>query len=521
MIGTGSTGAGGSPGIDRRGNSGRTRRGTRPISANVYRTGLALVCAFVALALGAGWWQVADAQRLATAPDNPAVIALARRTLRGPIVDRQGSWLARSKRDANGEALRTYRDTTISPVVGYASRQFGTSGLERSYNAQLLGLVGADPLGGLTDKLRPATRTPLGLQLGIDLRLQRAAVKALGKDVGAVVMLDPSTGEILALASTPTFDASAVVNPDTATTAFTALREDPANPLLPRATLGRYVPGSIFKIVTAMAALDSRAVTPATTFPEQPPAEENGFLVNGFRIHDGHHPQTGVTALDLTGATAASCNIWYALAGLRTGGLGLTATAAELGFGAPIPFDLPTAVSRVTSGKGNAPGGFTDDVELASAAFGQGQTFVTPLQMALVAATVANDGILMKPHLVTALTGTGPGARSIEPEVWRRVITPDDARAIQLAMQQAVEGPIGRLFTPGAKVAGVPTAGKSGTAELGGSGEPHSWFIGFAPVENPRVAIAVLVERGGRGGERAAPLAGAMLAEYFRLYGQP
>ena len=94
-------------------------------------------------------------------------------------------------------------------------------------------------------------------------------------------------------------------------------------------------------------------------------------------------------------------------------------------------------------------------------------------------------------------------------------------RAIQIAMQQAVEGPIGRLFTPGAKVAGVPTAGKSGTAELGGSGEPHSWFIGFAPVENPQVAIAVLVEQGGRGGERAAPLAGAMLAKYFELYGRP
>jgi peptidoglycan glycosyltransferase len=496
-------------------------RGTRPIGANVVRTGLALGCAFAILALGAGWWQVADAQRLATAPDNPAVIALARRTLRGPIVDRQGSWLARSARDKNGEALRTYRDATISPVVGYASRQFGTSGLERAYNAELLGLVGADALGGLTDKFIPSSRTPLGLRLGLDLRLQRAAVKGLGADAGAVVMLDPATGEILALASTPTFDASAIANPDTAADAFTALREDPANPLLPRATLGRYVPGSVFKIVTAMAALDARAVTPATTFPEQPPAEAKGLLVDGFRIRDGHHPQTGDTALNLTSATEVSCNIWYALAGLRTGGGGLVSTAADLGFGSPIPFDLPTAISRVTSGKGAAPGGFTDDVELASASFGQGQAFVTPLQMALVAATVANDGILMKPHLVTALTGKGPGARSIEPEVWRRVIAADDAQAIQVAMQRAVEGPLGRLFTTGAKVAGVPTAGKSGTAELGGTGEPHSWFIGFAPVDNPKVAIAVLVERGGRGGERAAPLAGAMLTRYFELYGRP
>ena len=501
------------------GTGGRHR--ARPIGAGIFRTGVAIACAFAILAMGAGWWQVVEAQRLSTAADNPAVIALARRTLRGTIVDRQGLWLARSGRDQNGEATRRYRDASISHVVGYASRQFGTSGLERAYNAQLLGLVGADPLGGLADKFDLEPRDPLGLRLALDLRLQRAAVNALGSDFGAVVMLDPVTGEILALASTPTYNASAVANPATASEAFNALREDESNPLLPRATLGRYVPGSVFKIVTAIAGLESRSITPATTFAEQPDAEEKGLLVQGFRIRDGHHPATGDTPLDLVGATEASCNIWYALAGLRTGGGSLTTTAGDLGFGAPIPFDLPTAISRVTSGNGSAPGGFKDDVELAAASFGQGEVFVTPIQMALVAATVANDGVLMKPHLVTALTGDGPGARTIEPETWRRVLAEDDARAIQRAMQQAVEGEIGQRYTSGARVAGVPTAGKSGTAELGGSGEPHSWFIGFAPVENPKVAIAVLVERGGRGGERAAPLAGDLLTRYFELYGTP
>ncbi len=497
------------------------RRGARPIGTSIFRTGLALACAFSVLAVGAGWWQVIEAQRLATSPDNPVVIALARRTLRGPIVDREGRWLARSDRDTNGEATRVYRDPTISPVVGYASRQFGTSGIERTYNAQLLGLEGADPLGGLGDKFGVAPRSPLGLRLALDLRLQRAAVKALGSDFGAVVMLDPATGEILVLASTPTYDASAVANPATAATTFEALLADKTNPLLPRATLGRYVPGSVFKIVTAIAALESRAITPETVFAEQPGAEAKGLLVDGFRVRDGHHAVTGDTPLDLVGATEASCNIWYALAGLRTGGGRLAATAGDLGFGAPIPFDLPTAISRVTSGDGSAPGGFADDVELASAAFGQGETFVTPLQMALVAAAVANDGILIRPHLVTALTGEGPGARTVGPEVWRRILSVEAARSIQAAMQQAVEGTIGRQFTSGAKVAGVPTAGKSGTAELGDTQAPHSWFIGFAPVENPAVVIAVLVERGGRGGERAAPLAGDLMTEYFTLYGRP
>ncbi len=495
--------------------------GRRSIGANIFRTGIAVACAFGILAVGAGWWQVVEAQHLSTSPDNPSVIALSRRAVRGPIVDRTGAWLARSERDDNGEALRTYRDDSLSHVVGYASRQYGTAGLERTYNAELLGLSGSDPFGDLTAKFGTQPAQQLGLRLALDLRLQKAAVRALGRDKGAVVMLDPASGEILALASTPVFDASAVANPATARRTFEALQNDKARPLLPRATLGRYVPGSVFKIVTAIAGLNSGAIDPATTFPEQPPAEKKGLVVNGYRIRDGHHPETGATALDLTGATEVSCNIWYALAGLETGGDRLTREAAKLGFGEPIPFDLPTAVSRVTSGDGDAPGGFEDDTELASAAFGQGETYVTPLQMGLVAATVANDGVLMRPRLVTALTGNGPGAGEIGPSAWRRVLSERDARAIQTAMQEAVEGDLGRQFTPGAKVAGVPTAGKSGTAELGGTGEPHSWFIGFAPVENPTIAIAVLVEQGGRGGERAAPLAGALMTRYFDLYGRP
>lgn len=496
-------------------------RRSRSIGANVFRTGIAVVCGFSILAVGAGWWQVAEAQRLSTAPDNPAVVAIARRAIRGPIEDRSGQWLARSGRDANGEATREYRDDALSHVVGYASRRYGTAGLEHSYNTELLGLSGAGTFGDLMGKFGAQPDDPLGLRLSLDLRLQRAAVRGLGSDAGAVVMLDPATGEILALASTPVYDASAIADPMTATATFERLQADDARPLLPRTTLGRYVPGSVFKIVTGVAGLNSGAVEAGTTYEEQPPAERRGLRVEGFRIRDGHHPQTGDTALDLAGATEVSCNIWYSLTGLETGGDRLVEEAARMGFGAPIPFDLPTAISRVTSGDGPAPGGFTDDAELASASFGQGETFVTPLQMALVASAVANDGVLMKPHVVTGLTGDGPGARTISPEVWRRVLGEDDARSLQVAMQQAVEGDLGRQFTPGAKVVGIPTAGKSGTAELGGGGEPHSWFIGFAPVENPQIAIAVLVERGGRGGERAAPLGGDLMERYFELYGTP
>jgi peptidoglycan glycosyltransferase len=359
---------------------------------------------------------------------------------------------------------------------------------------------------------------PQDLHLSLSLSLQRAAVQALGDRRGAVVMLDPTTGEVLVLASTPTYNASAVSDPDRAVEAFAALQDNPNNPLLPRATLGRYVPGSVFKIVTAIAGLGSGAISPSTTFEEQAETDEDGLLVRGFRIHEGHNLRRG-EALDLEDATEISSNIYYALVGLRTGGEGLVDFAERLGFGSPLPFDLPTAVSQVTNGRGDEPGGFLDDVELANAAYGQGETFVTPLQMALVAATVANDGVLMRPRLVTELGGKN-GTRTIGPDEVRRVISAGDARAIQVAMRRAVEGDLGRQFTSGAKARGVPTAGKSGTAELGGEGEPHSWFIGFAPVTQPRIAIAVVVEQAGRGGVVAAPLAGDMLDAYFAEFGE-
>ena len=217
---------------------------------------------------------------------------------------------------------------------------------------------------------------------------------------------------------------------------------------MPRATLGRYVPGSVFKIVTAIAGLGSGAITPDTTYAEQPRAEEGGLRVEGFRIRDGHHPQTGDKRLDLIEATEVSCNIYYALTGLATGGEQLVDYARRLGFGSPIPFDLPTAPSQVTNASGSAPGGFVDDVELANAAYGQGETFVTPFQMALVAATVANRGDLMKPRIVTSISGRS-GTRQIGRSTIAHVIDANDAAAIDRAMVQAVEGPLGRQFDRG------------------------------------------------------------------------
>jgi len=489
-------------------------RRPRTVGSTLTGVGVVLSLAFGTLAAGAGYWQVLRAGELASSPDDAAVVAASRRVERGAILDREGRALAWNALDANGEPYRLYASASLSSVVGYASRLWGTAGLERAYDARISGVVGSDQLADMLRKFQASANDPQTIRTGLSLPLQDAAVALLGDRRGAIVMLDPRSGEVLVLASAPSFDASAVADPTTSRVAFEGLQADPALPLLPRATQGRYVPGSAFKVVTALAALGSEAVSVDTTFPEQPAAEIDGLLVSGFRVRDGHHPETGSRALAFGDAVEVSCNIWFARAGLEAGGETLDRTAKALGFGAPIPFDLPTAASQITGGGGGFGGGFEDAVELANAAFGQAETFVTPLQMALVAAAVANGGTLMAPRLVTAVEGR-TGGTPIGPEVMGRVADRAVTDAITAAMVRAVEGDLGRRFTKGAAVEGVHVAGKSGTAETGSGTEPHSWFIGFAPADAPTIVIAVVVEGGGHGDVRAPAIAGQLLRAYL------
>lgn len=488
--------------------AGPTRR--MSIGAALGRVGLSLALAFGAIAVGAGYWQVVRSNDLSHDPNDAAVQAAARDVLRGTITDRDGKRLAWNARDANGEPYRVYASPSLSGVIGYSSIVYAQAGLEKAWNAELTGAASPDPLDDLTRKFTGAGPDPASLRTTLVLSLQQQAAKLLGGDKGAVVMLDPRSGDVLAMVSSPTFDASALANPTTATQTWASLQADPDKPLLPRAVQGTYVPGSVFKIVTSLAALGSGAISTATTYPQQPEAEKTGLLIDGFRVRDGHHDFTDGTALDFDQAIEVSCNEYFALTGLRTGGEQLLSTARALGFGAPLPFDLPTAASQVTSGGGSFQGGFADEVELANAAYGQGQTLVTPLQMALVAATVANGGVLMKPRLVLSATNQS-GTTSYSPQVVRRVVSSGVASDVRDAMVLAVNSAWGKPFTLGAQVAGLQVAGKSGTAELDPGVNPHSWFIAFAPAQNPQVAIAVIVENGGHGVDRAAPIAGSML----------
>jgi penicillin-binding protein A len=486
------------------------------IGSSLLRLALALVVGYGALAAGLGYWQVAEAEQLSTDPRNPLVIAGARNAPRGAIVDSQGQVLARNVAGPGGEPLREYPHPVVAPIVGYRSIVFGTAGLERTYDAQLTGLSSIAPGDELFRKFRGQAYDPSDIQLSIDLRLQQAAAAALGDRRGSVVAIEPSTGRVLAMVSSPSFDPNRVVDPARGSRYMLRLRQREDSPLLNRATQGVYVPGSVFKIVTAAAALGSNAISADTTYASQPEEYETGFLVQGFRIRDARRSVQTDHPLDFFEATEVSSNIYYAHAGLDTGAEQLVEWARRFGFGERIPFDLPTSPSQVNGGDGPLAG-FADLVELANAAYGQGEVLATPLQMALVASAVANRGLLMQPKLVDELRQASGRVTRVDPAVWRQVLAEPEALLIRDAMQLAVEGEYGRLFAGGARIDGVAVAGKTGTAQLGDTSEPHSWFIGFAPADAPSIAIAVIVEQGGSGAGLAAPLAGDLMELYLEL----
>jgi peptidoglycan glycosyltransferase len=483
------------------------------VAGSLLRLSLALGIGYAALAAGLMYWQVIEAQRLTTDPLNPLVLSAARLAPRGTIFDRNGNVLARNV-PTNGEPLREYPYPVAAPVVGYRSGIFGTAGIEHTYDAQLTGLISLRPGDELLRKFHDQPYNPSDLYLSLDIDLQRMAADLLGDQRGAIVAIEPSTGRILALVSSPTYNPNRIVDPNTGRRYVATLQERDDSPLLNRATQGLYVPGSVFKIVTAIAGLGSGAISGTTTFETQPEEYRTGFLVQGFRIRDFPRRFQTDHALDFFEATEVSSNIWYAHAGLATGPEALQQFATLLGFGARIPFELPTSPSQVTGG-GGPLAGFRDQVELANAAYGQAEVLVTPLQMALVASTVANDGLLMRPKLVDELRASDGSVTALGPSAWTQVLSPFEAELVGQAMRQAVEGQYGSQLAGAAKVPGIPTAGKSGTAQLAGDAAPHSWFIGYAPADAPQIAIAVIVEGGGAGAQRAVPMGGDLMSFFL------
>jgi len=509
------------------------------IATNVRRLGFYLILAFAVVSGSLVWWQVIEAPGLAVRADNPEVIAARRSLMRGNIFDASGQLLASSE-VIDGLSRRTYTDPAFTHVIGYASFRFGSTGIEREFEDLLVGQTDPNPLRDLINDVLARQPQPRDLTLTIDRRLQSFAAEQLGGDAGAVVAIDPRTGAVLAMVSTPTFDATPISgDPATAQGPMDALRNDPAEPLIPRARQGRYVPGSIMKVFTAAAALDADVITPSTTYEDQPRQETEGFVVEGFTIRE--HDLGGIQPdlWPLSPALQVSSNIFFAHVGLDLGADLFLEYGRRFGFCSaheigPPGRALTVAPSYLTAPVDGDCGDFGDDVELASAAFGQGRTQVTPMQMALLAAAIAGDGVMPHPYIVRDVREHAEGDSPSDTVLDRfgsrggsRVVGTETARETRAAMVDAVNAEMGRLFAGQGDVtlygiSDARSAGKTGTAQLGGEQAPHSWFIGFAPAQEgaePEIAIAVLVESGGSGSGRAAPIGGQVMAEWLRLSG--
>jgi peptidoglycan glycosyltransferase len=438
---------------------------------------------------------------------------------RGTIFDRNGQPLAYTETDAAGDRVRRYTDPSLAHVVGYVSGLgTGVNGLERSFNLSLLGI---DRLDSRVSQTLHQPVEGSDLYLTIDSRLQRVAAEALGDRRGAVVVLNAHTGAVLAMTSAPTFDPNRILDQDYMTALAQGCGGGCPGVLLNRATQGLYTPGSTWKTVTLIAALDTGHAEPGTVFDFGPPVQTpNGsyyvYSVDGGIITDPNHPER---VLDLTGSYAASANAAFARLGDELGGETMLDYAARLGFSRPQgipPIEIDASASQVA----NDPATMIDNNLLrASAAIGQGEVLATPLQMALVVAGVVNNGDVPRPHLVESVRHPNGRVLSGEPRGNWLNNTMRGATAAQVREMMVNNIRSGKPAS--AAVPGATAGGKTGTAQLGGTLAPHAWYVGFADDGEHAVAVAVVIENIGSGSSVAAPVFSQMAAAALRFLNEP
>jgi peptidoglycan glycosyltransferase len=390
-----------------------------------------------------------------------------------------------------------------STVTGYFSVQPSAGGLESELNSFLTGNSDAQFLDRLNAILTGRDPQGASVELTIDPVVQQAAWDALGDYTGAVVAIDPKTGAILALVSKPTYDpnALAVHDPDAVQSSYEALLADPGDPLIDRGIAGDLnPPGSTFKLVVAAAALESGQYTPESAFPNPTSLELPGTTTTITNSADSNCGGGG----EATIATAVrlSCNIPFAQLAGALGDDVIRAQAEEFGFGSSFDIPMPSEPSQYPPTESEAETWLTG--------FGQASVRASPLQMAMVSAAIANGGTLMEPNLVESIVPPDLSVlQSFEPQVYS---TPLSAQNASLMTQMMVAG-VSSGVANNARISGVEVAGKTGTAE-NGQGEPYTlWFTGFAPANDPRVAVAVVLEdrQTGFGNLLAAPIARSVM----------
>lgn len=476
----------------------------------IRRLALVLFAGFGVLLLAVTWFQVVRADELKTDPRNPRPALADRGKERGLIVAADGAVLARSVPDPNDPRnfIREYPEgPAFAHVVGYTSFLVGASGLEAEYSPQLRSrrdLTISDLVAVILGQdLRPKT-----VEVSLDSTLQKLAFEALGDNKGAVVAMDPRTGAILAAVSKPSFN-PAVLNSLDAAEQWDRLLEDPERPLLDRATRELYAPGSTFKAVVAAAGLDTGLVTPATEFadPVEFQLPNSTATIANF---DGTPCADGVTAT-LLQAFVRSCNTIFADLSIQLGAVDIGITAAALGFNRDLDFawEVPRAVWPTDELA-------EDPAALGQSGIGERDVRAAPLHMSMVAAAIANEGMVPNPFLMQrVIDANGETVDDTEPDLMR-AMSEETAGVLSQMMERVVTEGTGR----GAAVPGVRVAGKTGTSS-GQGGFPNPWFIGFAPVGDPQIAVAVLVEGSpvsgetATGGSVAAPIAARLMENWL------
>ena len=463
-------------------------------------------------------WRAPD---LEARQGNPQLIVRDLEVERGLILAADGrTELAANRRrrleDGRVWYLRRYPERSLTAhAVGYSTIGRSRTGLELSLNDYLTGSNAnlSTVLDSTLDKLRGIPRQGNDVVTTLDLDAQRAAADGLAGKCGAAVALEPSTGRVLALASSPSFNPNLVESDFDSIEAITAPCR-PAAPLLDRATAGRFVPGSTFKVVTAAAALDTGTFNPQSQFDD--PGYCTLFGQRVFNFSDQGTP-SGFGRVTLTQAVQNSINSVFCNIGKELGADVVLEYAKRFGFYQRPPIELPSEEVLISGLYRNGRLYDPDDpseVDPGRLAFGQERLVVTPLQMALVAAGVANEGVVMEPKLVERIVAPdGDVIQRFEPQEWTKAVEPSTAADLTAMMELAVQAGTGVA----AQIPGISVAGKTGTAETGVAGRNNTWFIAFAPADRPEVAVAVaLTDQAGTGGVTAAPIARAIIEAALR-----
>ena len=457
-----------------------------------------VVLLFALLVAFTSRWTIFDASALRSNPLNKRGLLEQERIARGRILAADGTVLARSVRGAEGTYERKYpRGEEFAHAIGYSYTDLGQSGLERFRNAALNGQTSTN-LQTILDQLQG--KRPQGDEVltTLDPKAQQTAITALGEHRGAVVALDPRDGAVKVMVSTPSFDPNKLPSPG----AYEKLTKDTqGRPLVNRAIQFGYAPGSTFKVVTATAAIDTGQFTPQSML-----SGRNDVLVSGVQL--GNDDDESYGQINLTEALAKSVNTVWAQVAEKLGKQTMARYMARFGFDRKPELDYP-------AGEMSSSGEYLGEkilpptsprVDVGRMGIGQDKLAVVPLQMAEVAAAVADHGRLMAPHLTERIVDPeGRTVQRISPRTQSIVMKPTTASAVTSMMEAVVNEGTGTE----AQIPGIQVAGKTGTAETQiGTAINNVWFIAFAPATNPRVAIAVTLEHvPGQGASFAAPVA--------------